>query len=267
VTRRAESRVRAGLHRVPRDEACAVKTGERDFVERESCRERRDGPDTMTSGARALRVAARAKVPGTSGSNSVLADPVAVVNQVTRRRRVFRREILVAAVTVAKGPLITMLMTTEARGHLGPNRVRVFLRNRLVATNAVAVRDRLVGAMLEAEVLPCEVCTLPGVGGSVAPETGMLVVRLGVAAAARRVGRQMQRLDVSGGGHAFVAVDTIDPVCRVGAMLEGVRGVARAEAEHARACRQGERCENDERERELHGEPQLRERRASALAS
>jgi hypothetical protein len=60
VARRAESRIRARLHRVPRDEACAVKTGERDLVERESCRERRDGPNAVTSGAGALRVATRA---------------------------------------------------------------------------------------------------------------------------------------------------------------------------------------------------------------
>jgi hypothetical protein len=267
VAGRAEPRIRAGLHRVPRDEARAVKTGERDLVERESCGERRDGPDTVASGARTLRVAARAEVSRTGSSNSMLADPVAVMNQVARGRRVLRREILVAAVAVAKRPLIPMLVATEARGHLWPNRVRVFLRHGLVATNAVAVRDRLVGAMLEAEMLPREVCTLPGIGGAVAPETGMLVMRLGVATAARRVGGQMQRLDVSGGGHALVAVDAIDPVRRVRAMLERMRRVTGAEAEHARARRQGERRENDERERELHGIPQLRERRASALAS
>jgi hypothetical protein len=77
----------------------------------------------------------------------------------------------------------------------------------------------------------------------------------------------MQGLDVSGGGHAFVAVHAIDPARRVRAMFEGMRLVAGAEAEHARARRQGERREDDERERELHGAPQLRERRASALAS
>jgi hypothetical protein len=95
----------------------------------------------------------------------------------------------VAAVEVAKGPLIPMLVAAEAGSHLGPNRVRVLLRDGLVATNAVAVRHGLVGAMLEAKVLPREPRTFASVGRSVAPETGMLVMRLRVAAAARGTGR------------------------------------------------------------------------------
>jgi len=83
VARRAESRIRASLHRVPCDEACAVKTGKRDLIERKSCRERWDGPDPMACGAGPLRVATRAEVTRTGGPNPVLAQPVAVMNEVT----------------------------------------------------------------------------------------------------------------------------------------------------------------------------------------
>jgi hypothetical protein len=100
-----------------------------------------------------------------------------------------------------------------------------------------------------------------------APETGTLVMRFRMAAATRRIGRQVKRLDVARGGHALVAVDAIDPVRRVPAMFEGVRRVSGSEPKHTCARGQGERCDDQERERELHGVPQLRESRASALAS
>jgi hypothetical protein len=77
----------------------------------------------------------------------------------------------------------------------------------------------------------------------------------------------VQRLDVTRGGHSLVAADAIDPVRRVRAMLEGVRRVAGPEPKHTCARCQGEGCEDEEREREFHGVPQLRESRASALAS
>ena len=95
----------------------------------------------------------------------------------------------------------------------------------------------------------------------------MLVMRFRVAADTCRVGREVQRLHVARGGHALVAIDAIDPVRRVRAMLEGMRRVSGTKSEHASAGRQSEGCEDEERERELHGVPQVRERRASALAS
>ena len=51
-------------------------------------------------------------------------------------------------------------------------------------------------------------------------------MRFRMAAATRRIGRQVKRLDVARGGHALVAVDAIDPVRRVPAMFEGVRRVS-----------------------------------------
>jgi hypothetical protein len=80
----------------------------------------------------------------------VLSQPVAVVNEVAHGRRILRREVLVAAVAVTKGPLILVLVAAEARGHLGSERVWVLFRHSLVTANAVAVRCGLMGAMLEA---------------------------------------------------------------------------------------------------------------------
>jgi hypothetical protein len=119
-----------------------------------------------------------------------------------------------------------MLVATEARGHLGPDRVRVLVRDGLVATNAIAVRCGLMGSMLEAQVLPRESRAFPRVGRTVAAETRMLIMRFRVAPHTRRVGREVQRLDVARGCDTSVAVDAIDPVRRVRAMLEGVGRLA-----------------------------------------
>jgi hypothetical protein len=148
------------------------------------------------------------------------------MNQVTYGRRILGCEVLVAAVAIAKRPLILMLVAAEAGGHLGPDRVGVLVGHGLVTADAIAVCGRLMGTMLEAQVLTRESRTLTGVGGSMAPETRMLVMRLRMAAHTCRVGGKVQRLDVTRGGHALVAVDAINPVRRVRAMLEGMRRVA-----------------------------------------
>ncbi len=95
----------------------------------------------------------------------------------------------------------------------------------------------------------------------------MRVVRLGVTADTCSVRWKVQRFDITGGGHTLVAIDTIDPVRHVRAMLEGVRRVAGPQPKDPCARRQGEGCQDKERERELHGVPQLRESRARAFAS
>jgi hypothetical protein len=127
-----------------------VKAGERDLVERELGRQCRDGPDAVARGTRAFRVAARAEVACARCANAVLSQPVAVVNEVAHGRLILRREVPVAAVAVAERPLILVLVATEARGHLGPDRVRVLFRNGLVTADAIAVCGGLMGAMLEA---------------------------------------------------------------------------------------------------------------------
>ncbi len=267
VARGAKPRVCAGLERVPCAETGSVKTGERDLVEREPRRKRGDGPDAMTGCARALRMAARAKVARASRAHPVLTQPVAIVNQVSDRRRVLRAEALVAAIARAKRPRVLMLVATEARRHLRSQGVRGLLRDRLVASHTVSMGDGLVSPVLEAETLTRDPRPLPSVGGSMAREARVRVVRLRVATDAGRVGREVKRLHVPRELDALMAVDTIDPMRRVRAVLEGVRFVRRAQAEHASARGERERKDGDERERKLHGLPQLRERRASTFAS
>lgn len=262
MARRAESRIRASLHRVPRDEAGPVKAGERDLVEREPRRQRRNRRDPVACGAGSLRVAARAEVASACGPSSMLAQPVAVVNEMARGRRILRSEILVATVAVTKGPLIVVLVAAEAGSHLGPDHVWALFRDGLVAPDTIAMRRYLVSAVLEAKVLSRETRSFPGPLRAVAAKTRMLIVRLRVAAAACRIRRKVQRLDVTRGGDALVALDAIDPVGRVCAVLEGVRRLTRAYPEHPSARSQGQRREDKERERELHCTPQLRERRA-----
>jgi hypothetical protein len=244
-----------------------VQAGERHFVEGELGRKRRDGPDTVAGGTGALRVAARAEVAFAGRTNAVLAEPVAVVNEVAHGRRVLAREVLVAAVAVTKRPLILVLVTSEARRHLGPDRVRVLFRDGLMTTDAITVRRGLVSAVLEAQMLASQQRALPRIGGSMAPEARTRVVWLGVTPDTCRVGRKVQRFDVTRGGHSPVAIQAIDPTRRVRAMLEGVRRVARPEPEDASARRQRDGGDDENRERALHGVPQVRESLASALAS
>jgi hypothetical protein len=100
-----------------------------------------------------------------------------------------------------------------------------------------------------------------------APETRMRVVRLGVTPDTGSVRRKVQRFDVTRRGNTLVAVHAVDPVGHVRAMLEGVRRIAGPEPKDTCARGQGESCKGEEREREFHGVPQLRESRARASAS
>jgi hypothetical protein len=252
---------------MPRDESRAVEPGERNLVERESRGERGDGPHAVARGARALGVAARAEVAGAGRADPVLAEPIAVVHEVALGRRVLGREVLVAAVAIAKRPLILVLVTPEAGGHLGSKGIGVLLGDGLMATHTVAMRGRLMSSMLEAKVLARAPRPFACVRGAMAPKTRVLVVRLRMAATARRFRRQVKRLDLARRGHPLVTVDAIDPVRRMRAMLEGMGLIVRPQTEHAGARRQRERRNDEEGKREFHCLPQLRERRASALAS
>jgi hypothetical protein len=267
VTRRAQAGVGASLIRVSRDEACAVKARERDTVECERRWQSRDGADPVAPRAGALGVAARAKVSRARRTRAVLAQPIAIVDEVAYRGRVFGREVLVTAVAVAQWPLIAMLVAAEASGHLRPDHLGALFGHGLVAADAISVRHRLMRSMLKPEMLSREPGVLPHVGRSVAAQARPLVVRFRVTGDARCVRGQMERLDIARRGYALVACDAVDPVRRVRAMLEGVRRVTRAEAENSRARCEREACDDDERERALHSAPQCRERRARALSS
>jgi hypothetical protein len=243
VARRAEARICPRLHRVARDEASAVKTGQGHFVERERRGQRRDRADPMTRGARPLGVAARAQVPRARRAHAMLTNPVAVMHQVARGRPLFGCKVLVAAVAVAKRPLVLVLVAAEAGSHLRQKRLRVLLGCRLVAADTVAVRRNLMRTVREAKLLARQSSTFTRVGRSVATEARVRVVWFGMTATARGVRGEVNGRGLTCGGHAFVAVDTVDAVGSVYAMLERVRRIARAEAKNA--CARGEAHESE----------------------
>jgi len=228
VASHAETGVGASFHRVAGDEAGTVEAREWHLIEHEPRRQRGDGADSVASGARSLGVAACAEITCARGSDAVLADPVAVMDEVTRRWRILRSEVLVTAVAVAKRPLILVLVTAEACGHFGPHRVRVLVGRGLVASDAIAVRRRLVSSMLEPEVLARDLRTLSRVRRAVAAEARMLIMRFGVAADTRLVGRHVKRFHLAEGAHSLVAVYTVDPVRRVSTVFERMRRVVGA---------------------------------------
>jgi hypothetical protein len=160
-----------------------------------------------------------------------------------------------------------MLVATEAGCHLGPEGLGILFGHRLVAAHAVTMRDGLMGAMLETKMLPGKLRALAYVGGTVAGEAGVRVMRLLVAPDTGGVARQMQGLYRPGAGDALVAIDAIDAVGCVRAMLKGMAVIVPAQTEHSCARRERERRQDDERERELHSFSQLRDARSSALAS
>ena len=160
-----------------------------------------------------------------------------------------------------------MFVAAETGGHLRAYRVGVLLRHGLMAAHAIAMRRRLMIAMLEAEVLPREPCALSRVCSSMASQTRSRVVRLGVATATRRLGGQVQRLDVARRRHPLVTVDAVDPVGGMCAVFERMRGVVGLEPKHACAGGPSERGNCGKGDRGFHGEPQVRDTRASRLAS
>jgi hypothetical protein len=134
---------------MPCDEPGTVEPRNRNLVEREPGRQRRDGPDSMASGTGTFRVTTRAEVPCARGSHPVLPQPIAVVNEVTHRRSVLRREVLVTAVAVAQRPLVAVLVAAEAGGHLRPDHLGALFGHGLVTADAVSVRRRLMRPVLE----------------------------------------------------------------------------------------------------------------------
>jgi hypothetical protein len=197
----------------------------------------------------------------------MLAEPVPVVDEVARGRRILGREILVATVARPQRPFVPVLVAAEARRHLGPESLGVLLRDGLVAAHAVPVGGDLMRAMLEAKMLPRNLSAFAYVGGAVAAEARARIVRLLVAPDAGGITRKVQSLVGTGARDPLVAVHAIDAVGRVRAMLERVSLVVSSETEHPRARRERERHQDDETEGELHSFSQLFDARSSALAS
>jgi hypothetical protein len=248
VAGRAQARVGACFIRVPRSKARAVQALQADVVERHLPRQRGHGADAMARRARSLAVAGRAEIALAPGPHAVLADPIAVVNEVTRGRGVLRREVDVTGVAAAQVPFILVLVTAEADGHLREQRLGPRLRDRAVAANAVSVDDRIVLGVVEAHVLAGERGLLAHRRFAVASAARPLVVRFCVTAATVGVGGKVHGTRRARVLHARVAFGAGDPLVHVRAVLERVRPLGGAKPEHARA--RGERQDERHRERE-----------------
>jgi hypothetical protein len=238
-------------------------------VERELRRKGRDGPDAVAARARALTVAARAEIPFTRRVHAVLAQPVAVVNEVAGGGRVLGGEIDVTTVAVAERPLVFVLVAAEARRHLREQRFRPRFGHRGMAADAVAFDRRHVLAMIEAEMRARELRCAAHERLTVTLSTRMLVVWFRVAPAAVGLRREVQMTGLVGARCARdpdVALHAIDPLRHVRTMLEGMGRVPSAKAEDPRAGRDRERQDHREGEK-LHGSSRERATRASAFAS
>src|SRR5450432_537375 len=73
--------------------------------------------DAVTLRARAIIVAGRAKLALTRSVDAVLANEIAIVNEVTLGWSLLRRDVDVTAVAIANVPLVLVLVASEARRH------------------------------------------------------------------------------------------------------------------------------------------------------
>jgi hypothetical protein len=254
---------------VARFEPGTVQAREANVVEREPRRQRRHGAFPMARGALPLGVAARAEITGARGARAVLAEPVAVVDEMVLGHRPFRSEVDVTAVAVAQRPLVAVLMASEAARHPRQDGFGPLLGHLDVASNAVALGGLHVLRVGEAKVTACKLDGLADVRFSVAHLAGARVVWLFVAPDARAVGGHVQG---GAGGFALytpVALDAVDSLERVRAVLERTLGWLAADAQHARAPgrQQGEGKEPEEHAAKAHWTSTARDRRTSALVS
>jgi hypothetical protein len=183
-------------------------------------------------------MATGAEVAFARGPHAVLAHPIAVVDEVARWRRVLGGEVDVTAIAVAQRPLVLVLVTAEADGHLRAQRIGPRVGDCAVAANAVSMDRRVMLGVVKAQVIACELGPLAYVRCAMAPAARPFVVRLGVAPAAIGVGRQVQRAAVACALYPRVALDAVYPLDHVRAVLERVRRVRSPNPKYA--CARGE---------------------------
>lgn len=164
-----------------------------------------------------------AEITRTRSPHAVLAQPVPVMNQVARRKRVLCLEIDVTAVAVAHGPLVFVLVATEAGRHLGTKSLRFLQTNLGMTVNAITLRGGHVNRMLESQVLAGHFGSDSAEVFAVAPAASARVVRLGVTPeAVLRRGKVRSTL-LFCTRDPGVADDAVDPLADVNAMLERMR--------------------------------------------
>ncbi len=195
----AEARLSPRFLGVTRPKTCAMEARQPHPVEGESRGQRGDG-HPVAPGAGALAVAGRAEIARAGGAHAVLSDPVSIVHQMAHGQCVFGGELHVAAVAVAKRPLLFVLMTAEACGHLGTDHLRPFQSDFHVTANALTAHRRHVSAVGESQVPARELGLAAHVRFAMAMAARPFVMRLGVATHAVGGGRKVH-LGVAVGAH------------------------------------------------------------------
>jgi hypothetical protein len=152
----------------------------------------------------------------------MLTQPVAIVHEVARRERVFGLEVDMTPVAVPNVPLVLMFVAAETGRHLGAKLGGLRLGDPHVASHAVPLHVRHVTSVLETQMLTGKLGPLAHEGLAMARAARVLVVRLGVTAAANGVAGKVERARVAGERNPRVAFHAVDPLDDVRTMLEGM---------------------------------------------
>lgn len=201
----------------------------------------------------------------------MLTQPVAIVHEVARRERVFGLEVDMAPVAVSNVPLVLMFVAAETGRHFGAKLRRLRLGHPHVASHAVPLHIRHVALVLETQMLAGKLGPLAHEGLAMARAARVLVVRLGVTAAANGVAGEMEGARIAGERNPRVALHAVDPLDDVRTMFEGMGWRRLFEPEYPRACSERERDDQKKSSREqrapAHRISRVRDRRRRALVS
>jgi hypothetical protein len=153
----------------------------------------------------------------------MLADPIAIVDEMARGKRPFGAQVNVAGVAVARVPLILVAVTAEARGHVwaergGPRRAHLDM-----ATHAVPAYFAQVPRVLESQVLARKFCAAADVRFAVAEPAVALVVGFCVASDAVGGRGEVQGPRIARSGNPRVTLEAAHPFQHVCAVLERMR--------------------------------------------
>jgi len=151
------------------------------------------------------------------------------------------------AVAVPHVPLTSVLVTTEAGGHIGP-KGRVFVADIDVATHAIPRTSLGVSGMRKDQVLTRHFRRVSRARASVALRAGVWIVWVLVAVDALLRRRKVERPGFPSVLNPSVAFEAVDPVEHVGSMLEVSLLRVFLDSEHfgARARKAGQGNEHDD---------------------
>ena len=212
-------------------------------------------------------MAARAEIALARRAYAVLADPIAVVDEVARRRRVLGGEIDVAGIARPQVPLVLVLVAAQAKSHFREQRLGPRIGDRAMAADAVSMNDGVVLAVVEAHVPSRELGAFAHRRLAVASEARAFVVGLSVTAAAIGVGGEMRGTGLVRMLDARVALHAVDTLVDMSAVLERMGRIGRTKPEHARARGEEQRSKDREGEPRSHRNSSARETRARAFTS